>query len=302
MTTTAGRREVEVGATSAIRRPAETGRARIRLSSVGRHALLCLVAFTFMVPFYWLATSALKNNVEIFARPISWWPNPIRWQNFPAALTHEAFPFVRYVANSIFYAGAVTIGTVLSCAAVGYSFARLRFPGQNLLFVITVSTMMIPGIVTFIPTYVLFKNLGLLGTYAPLILPSFLGNAFFIFMMRQFYLTLPWELTEAAKVDGAGEFVIFWRIMLPLVKSAAMVVAVFTYLWTWHDFFGPLIYLADAKQYPLSLGLFAFRNRYYTEWDLMMAASTVATVPLVVVFFFTQRYFLEGIALTGIKG
>jgi multiple sugar transport system permease protein len=275
---------------------------RLRLLSVARHALLASFAFVFMVPFYWMITSALKDNDQIFRQPIVWWPDPIRWDNFSTALNYPGFPFWRFLWNSIYYAGFVTVGTVISCATVAYGFARLRFPGRDILFVITVSTMMIPGIVTFIPTFVLFKTLGLLGTYAPLIIPTFLGNAFFIFMLRQFFLGLPWELSDAARVDGAGEFRIFWQIMLPLVRSALMVVAVFTFLYTWHDFFGPLIYLSERNQYPLSLGLFAFRAQRTTEWAPMMAAATLATMPLVVVFFFTQRYFLDGITLTGIKG
>jgi multiple sugar transport system permease protein len=142
----------------------------------------------------------------------------------------------------------------------------------------------------------------LIGTYAPLIAPAFLGNAFFIFMMRQFFMTLSRELPEAARIDGAGEFLIFWRIILPLVRPALMVMAVFTFLWTWHDFFGPLIYLSDAQSYPISLGLYAFRGRRTTEWSLLMAASTLATLPLIALFFFTQRYFLEGLKFTGLKG
>jgi len=263
---------------------------------------LALVSLAFLVPFYWLIASALKDNAQIFARPIVWWPNPAHPENFARALTYPRFPFLRMLWNTIYYAGLVTLGTVISCAAVGYGFARMRFPGRNVLFVLTLSTMMIPGIVTFIPTYVLFKNLGLIGTYAPLIVPNFLGNAFYIFMLRQFFMTLPWELSDAARVDGASEWRIFWQIMLPLVRSALVVVAVFTFLGTWHDFFGPLIYLSDQSSYPLSLGLFAFKSQRTTEWALLMAASVVATLPLVVVFFFIQRYFLQGITLTGIKG
>jgi multiple sugar transport system permease protein len=270
--------------------------------SVARHALLSIVAFAFMIPFYWMVTSALKNNTEIFARPIRWFPTTLRWENFPNALTYPGFPFLRFLWNSIYFSGFVTIGTVISCAAVGYGFARMRFPGRDLLFTITIATMMIPSIVTFIPTFILFRSMGLLGSYAPLIFPAFLGNAFYIFMLRQFFIGLPWELSDAARVDGAGEFRIFWQIMLPLTRSALMVVAVFTFLYTWHDFFGPLIYLTDQSQYPLSLGLFAFRSQRTTEWALMMAASTLVTLPLIGVFFFTQRYFLEGIAVTGIKG
>ncbi len=276
--------------------------ARRRLVPVVRHALLAGVALLFMLPFYWMVISALKDNTEIFARPIQWWPRSMRWENFGTAMNYPGFPFLRLLWNSVYYSGTVTVGTVISCAAVGYGFARLRFPGRDLLFILTVATLMIPPIVTFIPTYVIFKNVNLLGTYAPLIIPNCLGNAFFIFLMRQFFKGLPWELSEAAKVDGAGELRIFWQIMLPLVRSALMVVAVFTFLYTWHDFFGPLIYLSDVSQYPLSLGLFAFRAQRTTEWALLMAASTLATAPLVVLFFFTQRYFLGGIAMTGIKG
>jgi multiple sugar transport system permease protein len=276
--------------------------ARHWASTLSRHALLGVVSVAFMVPFYWMIASALKDNSQIFARPIVWWPDPVHWDNFSKAMNYPGFPFVRFLLNSLYYAGFVTFGTVLSCAAVAYGFARLRFPGRDALFLLTIATMMIPGIVTFIPTYVLFKTFGVIGTYAPLIIPSFLGNAFFIFMLRQFFMGLPWELSDAARVDGASEWRIFWQIMLPLVRSALLVVAVFTFLGTWHEFFGPLIYLSDNSQYPLSLGLFAFRSQRTTEWSLMMAASTLATLPLVIVFFLAQRSFLQGITLTGLKG
>ncbi len=276
--------------------------SRRRLLSIGRHILLLSVAAVFMLPFYWMVASALKDNNQIFAYPIKWWPDPVRWENFPTAINYPRFPYLRMLWNSVYYSGAVTVGTVLSCAAVGYGFARLRFPGRDVLFVLTIATLMIPPIVTFIPTYVLFKQFGLLGTYAPLILPNCLGNAFYIFMLRQFFMGLPWELSDAARVDGAGEFRIFWQIMLPLVRPALMVVAVFTILYTWHDFFGPLIYLSDESQYPLSLGLFAFRAQRTTEWALLMTGATLVTLPLIIVFLFTQRYFLEGITMTGIKG
>jgi multiple sugar transport system permease protein len=291
-------RPAQNAGTAPIRRPA----ARHQISALSRHALLGVVSAAFMVPFYWMIVSALKDNSQIFARPIVWWPNPVHWDNFGRAMNYPGFPFLRFLWNSLYYAGFVTIGTVLSCAAVAYGFARLRFPGRDWLFVLTVSTMMIPGIVTFIPTYVLFKTFGMIGTYAPLIIPSFLGNAFFIFMLRQFFMSLPWELSDAARVDGASEWRIFWQIMLPLVRSALLVVAVFTFLGTWHEFFGPLIYLSEKSQYPLSLGLFAFRAQRTTEWSLMMAASTLATLPLVIVFFLAQRSFLQGITLTGLKG
>jgi multiple sugar transport system permease protein len=269
---------------------------------LARHLLLIAVAALLLLPFYWMLVSALKSNNEIFARPLQWWPDPVQWQNVGKTIGSRYFPYLRLLANSIFFAGGVTIGTVLSCAAVGYGFARLRFPGRDILFGITLATLMIPPIVTFIPTYVLFSKLGLIGGYTPLILPAFFGNAFFIFMMRQFFLGIPGDLADAARIDGAGEFRIFWQIMLPLVRPALMVVAVFTLLYTWHDFFGPLIYLQDKATFPLSLGLYAFKSQRTADWANIMMGSFLTTLPLIIVFLFTQRYFLRGIATTGLKG
>ncbi len=272
------------------------------IGPLARHALLIAVAALLLLPFYWMLNSAFKSNNEIFAYPIQWWPDPIRWDNIAATIGSRYFPVLRLLGNSVYFAGGVTIGTVLSCAAVGYGFARLRFPGRDVLFTITIATLMIPPIVLFIPTYVLFAKFQLTGTYAPLILPAFFGNAFFIFMMRQFFFGIPWDLSDAARIDGAGEFRIFWEIMLPLVRPALMVVAVFTLLYTWHDFFGPLIYLQDASQYPLSLGLYAFKSQRTADWASIMMGSFLTTLPLIVVFLFTQRYFLRGITTTGLKG
>jgi multiple sugar transport system permease protein len=289
----------------ATRLDAITATARVRRARLGplaRHALLIAVAAILLLPFYWMLVSALKSNNEIFARPLQWWPDPIQWKNFGDTIGSRYFPYLRLLGNSVFFAGGVTIGTVLSCAAVGYGFARLRFPGRDLLFGITLATLMIPPIVTFIPTYVLFSKLQLIGGYTPLILPAFFGNAFFIFMMRQFFLGVPRDLSDAARIDGAGEFRIFWQIMLPLVRPALMVVAVFSLLYTWHDFFGPLIYLQDKSQFPLSLGLYAFKSQRTAEWAKIMMGAFLTTLPLIIVSLFTQRYFLRGIATTGLKG
>jgi multiple sugar transport system permease protein len=272
------------------------------LSPLFRHALLILISIAFLFPFYWMVASALKSNDQIFAVPPQWIPNPIHWENFITALDFPGFPYFRLLWNSVFYSGMVTIGTVISCAAVGYGFARLKFPGRDFLFAITLATLMVPPIVTYIPTYILFAKLELTGSYAPLIIPKFLGDAFFIFMIRQFFMGVPWELSDAARIDGAGEFRIFWEIMLPLVRPALIVVAVFSILYTWHDFFGPLIYLQDRDQYPLTLGLFAFQSQRTLEWPLIMAGATLTTLPMVIVFMFTQRYFIRGIATTGLKG
>jgi len=272
------------------------------LLPVLRHLILIAVTIVFLLPFYWMLISALKEDTQVFSNPIKWFPDPIRWQNFPEAFNYQGFPFLKFLRNSIYYSGMVTVGTVLSCSLAGYAFARLRFPGRDFLFSLTVASLMIPGIVTFIPVFLLFRQLNWLGGYKPLIVPAFFGNAFFIFMMRQFFRGMPGELADAARVDGANALTIFWHIMLPLVRPALIVMAVFTFLWTWHEFFGPLIYLSEQDQYPLSLGLFAFRSRRTTEWGLMMAGASLATFPLVIVFFFAQRYFLEGIKMTGLKG
>jgi multiple sugar transport system permease protein len=265
-----------------------------------QHLLLAGAALVMLVPFYWMLISSLKTNAQIFVQPVEWLPSPPRWSNYKDALTYPGFNFLRLLWNSVYYSGLTTIGTVISSAFVGYGLARFNFPGRNLLFGVTIATLIIPGVVTFIPTYVLFQKVGLLGSYAPLILPAFLGNAFWIFMLRQFFLGIPRELIDAARMDGANEFRIFWQIMLPLIKPALIVVAVFTLLTTWNDFFGPLIYLSDPDSYPLSLGLYAFRAQRSTEWAMLMAASVLVTIPVILLFSVGQRYFMTGIKTTGL--
>lgn len=275
---------------------------RAVVGSISRHTILVSMSALFLLPFYWMVSSALKDDTQILSSQLRWWPDPVHWSNLSRLMDYPGFPFLRMLGNSLFYSGSVTIGTVLSSAAVGYGFAKMRFPGRNVLFGITMATLMIPPFIMFIPTYVMFKEMHLIGSYAPLIIPQCMGSAFFIFMMRQFFKTLPTELSDAARVDGAGEFRIFWQITLPLVKPALAVVAVFTFVGTWNDFFGPLVYLSNSDLHPLSLGLFAFQAQRTTEWALLMGASTLVTIPLILLFAFTQRYFLNGISLTGIKG
>ncbi len=278
--------------------------ARVRKGTFAflTHVVLSATAALFVIPFLWLVITSLKPLNQVFTDPPRWIPNPIVWQNYVEALTSPAFPFLRLLRNTLFYSVFSTLGVVISCAIVAYAFARMEFWGRDLLFSITLSTMMLPGIVTLIPTYVLFRVFGWVGTYAPLIVPYFFGSAFNIFLLRQFLMTIPWELTDAARVDGANEFVILWKILLPLVRPALMVVAVFHFMWTWNDFMGPLIYLDDASEYPLVLGLYAFQTRFGVKWNLMMAASLSVTFPLIALFFAAQRQFIEGITLTGLKG
>jgi multiple sugar transport system permease protein len=272
------------------------------LGAISRHLLLSSLALIWMIPFYWLVITSLKPLNQVFTKPLRWTPDPILWSNYVEALTNPTFPFFQLLSNSLFYSILSTVGVTLSCAIVAYGFARLRFRGRDFLFAVTLATLMLPGVVTLIPTYIIFRKLGLVGSYGPLVIPPFFGDAFYIFLLRQFFKTLPWELTDAARVDGASELLIFWKIMLPLIRPAVLVVVVFNFLYTWNDFMGPLIYLNDNLKFPLSLGLYAFQTKYETEWNLMMAAALVVTLPLITLFFIAQKQFIEGITLTGTKG
>jgi ABC-type glycerol-3-phosphate transport system permease component len=191
---------------------------------------------------------------------------------------------------------------VFSCSLVAFAFDRLRWWGRDFWFVCSLGTLMIPYPVTLIPLYLIFSKLGWVNSFKPLIIPNYLGSAFFIFLLRQFFLNIPLDLSDAARMDGARELQIYWRIVMPLAKPALVTVALFTFLGTWNDFLGPLIYLTDGSKYTLAVGLAAFRGQYRTQWDLMMAAATVVTVPVIIVFLFAQKQFIEGITLTGLKG
>ena len=271
-------------------------------SSLFSHTVLLLLSMVFIIPFVWLVLTSLKPEAQVFTDPLQWIPRPFQWSNYRDALTHPSFPFFRLLGNTLFYAGGSTIGVVYSSALVAYGFSRIKFWGRDTLFLVTIATMLLPAAVTLIPRYILFFNLGWVGTYAPLIVPYFLGNAFNIFLLRQFMLTVPWELSDAARIDGANEFVIFSKIILPMVRPALIVVAILHFMYTWNDFFEPLIYLNDPKQYTLVLGLYAFQtNRARIVWSLMMAAAVTVTGPLIGLFFAAQRYFVDGISLTGNK-
>ncbi len=270
------------------------------LSRIAIYVLLTLGSVTILVPFVWTVSTSLKTEKQTLEFPPTWIPNPIAWENYSTALT--ARPFDRYYINSAFIAIASTIGQVLSSAVVAFGFARLRFKGRNTLFLIVLSTMMIPFHVMIIPRFVLFKHLGWLDTYYPLILPNFFGSAFSIFLLRQYFLTIPLELDDAAKIDGAGYVRIFLHIIVPTSRSALGVVAVFEFLESWRDFFGPLIYLSSEAKYTVPIGLYTFRTEYFTEWHLFMAASATAMLVPLLVFFIAQKYFIGGIALVGSGG
>lgn len=265
------------------------------------HAVMLTIAAIFLMPFYWMTISAFKNNAEIFASPVAWFPSPVRWSNITDLLSRTDFPFLLQFGNSVFYAGSVAVAVCFSCSLAAYSFGCLRWRGRNIVFGLTLCALLLPGIVTFLPVYLGWSALGLNGTYWPLIAPSLLGDAFYIFMLRQFFLGVPRELMDAARLDGASEFRIWWQIVLPQVRTALVIVALFAVVYTWNEFFGPLIYLQDRDKFPLSLGLFTFQSQRAAEWSVSMVGALLTALPMVILFLLTQRLFHRGLSSGRLK-
>lgn len=269
---------------------------------------LVLLSAMFLFPFLWLLSTALKPIEETMTSPPTWIPSKFLWGNFYEAVTRgqEALgypPFLIYARNTLVLCTLIVAGTVASNSLVAYSFARLKWPGRDWAFGVTLATMMVPFPVLMVPTFALFRNLDWIGTYRPLWVPAWFGSAFSIFLLRQFFRTIPFELSEAAKLDGASEWRIFRDVILPLSKPALAVVALFSFMGAWNDFIGPLIYLLDQKSFTLSLGLQFYQSQHGgTQWNLLMAASSIVIAPVIILFFFTQRLFIQGIAITGLKG
>lgn len=276
-----------------------TGWPRI-LATAGSHLVLIALGALFALPFAWLLMTALKSDSQVFAIPPVWLPNPIRWANFPRALGY--IPFAQYTLNTLRICALTVVGTVLSCSLVAYSLARIPWRGRNLVFYTLVATMILPGQVTMVPTFAIFRSLHWIGTILPLVVPSWFGSAFNIFLLRQFFMTIPPELSDAARIDGCSELGIYGRIVLPLSKPALATVGLFTFIGAWNDFLGPLLYLTDERTYTLSIGLQRFVSQHGAEWSMLMAAASIMTIPIIIVFFFAQRTFIQGITLTGIKG
>lgn len=280
-------------------------RSAARTSALARAVvflLLVLGAIAFMMPYWVMMVMSFKTPGDI-ARTEAWtWPKEFTWDNYLQIFTTPQVEFFGFFKNSIIVSGLTVIGVTISSAIVAYAFARLKFAGRDRLFILLLSTMMLPYIVTLIPTFVMFANLGWVNTFAPLTVPAFLGGgAYNIFLLRQFFRTLPRELDEAALLDGAGHWSIFTRIVAPLSKPALITVALFTFIYSWRDFLGPLIYLNDPDKHTLELGLQTFRSLNDEKWNLIMAGSVVVSLPLVIVFFIGQRFFVKGIAMTGGK-
>ncbi len=263
-------------------------------------ALVFLSVVIIGVPVGWVFLTSLKDAKQIFAFPPVLWPDPVRWDNYANVITN--LPFLRFAANSLFIAIMSILGRILSCSLVAFAFARLRFPGRDLLFMLLLSTMMIPQQITLIPTFALFQKLGWVGSYLPLIVPSFFGDAFFIFLMRQYIMTIPRDLDEAARIDGASTWGIFLHIVMPLCLPPIVLITVLTFLWKWNDFLNPLIYISNYDDFTIQLGLNMLKGRFTIQWGMIMAGSLLAMSPCVIIYFLTQKYLIGGIANVGIKG
>jgi ABC-type glycerol-3-phosphate transport system permease component len=285
-----------------------TGVGALRVRGLGGHALayafLLLLVAIVILPFGWMITVALKpNNAPVFTLPPEWFPTEYwHWENFRLALVDSTQPFGRYFLNTTMIVFFNIIGTLFSCSLAAYAFARLQFRGSELLFNILIITMLVPWQALIIPQFLLFFNLGWYGTYLPLIVPSFTGGAFYIFLIRQYMRTFPRDLDDAARIDGASYFRIYWDIILPLSRPVLMVVVVFVFLGGWSDLLGPLIYLNETNQFTLAIGLANFVHTSGTEWNLLMAANLITILPILVVYYFAQGRLIGGIASVGMKG
>jgi multiple sugar transport system permease protein len=277
------------------------GRRRNPVRRLLTIALLCVFAFIMLMPFVWLVSSSLKPQIQIFQYPPQWIPNPILWQNYVDALTYK--PFLLYFKNSFIIAALNVAAVVLTSSFCAYGFARIRFAGRKIMFSIVIGTLFLPPVIVLVPQFIMFTRLGWVNSFAPLTVPLFFGGgAFNVFLLRQFFQTIPEDLADAARIDGCSEFGIYWRIMMPLAKPALITVGIFTVLNAWNDLLGPLLYLRSPDLYTVAVGLATFRGTLATRWDLQMAASTAMTLPVIILFFFAQRYFIRGIVMTGLKG
>jgi multiple sugar transport system permease protein len=278
-----------------------------KANQVGRtviYIILVVGAIFMFAPFAFLISSSLKNELQVFQFPIQWIPDPVRWMNYIEALTDK--PFLTYFKNTMIIAIFNQIAILGTASLCGYGFARIQFPGRDLWFGIALATMMIPYYVTMVPQFILFTRLGWQDTYLPLIVPYFFGGgAFNVFLFRQFFRTIPEDFSDAARMDGCSEFGIFWRIFVPLSTPVFITVAIFTFMGSWNDFIGPLLYINTPEKFTIALGLATYRSMLgvgRTRWDLLMAASVSMTAPVVMLFFVVQRYFIKGVVMSGIKG
>jgi multiple sugar transport system permease protein len=305
--------KASVAATRHVRAVGQSARKRRGLvwwiGQVLKYLLIILLSVSFIIPLFWMVATSLKTSQQIIAIPPIWIPHPIRWANYAEAWATDKYPL--YLFNTIFrYALPVTLLSVFSNVVVAYGFARLRWPGRETLFSILLATMMIPGQVYMVPLYIIYRSLGWVNTYYPLTVPAIFASAYYVFLLRQFFRTIPDELAEAARIDGASEWGILWRIVLPLVRPAVAVIALSTFTGAWNDYMGPLIYISRTELYPFSLALGRLSGTLSQVgavnkglfYSYQMAISAIFTIPVIFLFYFAQRTFIEGIKLTGIKG
>jgi len=283
-----------------FRQPLLSRRGRRWLGNGATYLVMTTLALIFMIPLFWMISTSLKARWEVFAWPPQWIPETLHWENYRVAF--EKYPLGRFMLNTAFLVVVNIAAELLSVPLVAYGFARLRFPGKRVLFLIMLGTMMLPGHIKLIPLFAIYSRLGWIDTYWPLVVPAFFGSPFFIFLMVQYMRTLPPELDDAARIDGASTWGILYRVLLPLCKPPLTIVLVFTFLWSWNEFMHPLIFLNSFEKFPIQVGLAFFRGRYSVEWNLFMAATLVSTLPILVLYFFSQKQLIGGIASVGLKG
>jgi len=298
--------EESSGASPMIARPKRHQRSWQILRSTVSHAVVILGGLFILIPFFWMVSASLKTESEAFQLPPTWIPTEFIWGNYEQAL-FAYVPFGRYFLNTLIITGGVLAGRLMTASLVAFAFARMRFFGRNALFILVLSTLMVPHQVTIIPLFIIYKQVGWLDTYWPLIAPAwFGGGAFFIFLLRQFIMTVNSELDDAARIDGCGWFSIFWRIVLPLITPALAAVAIFSFLWTWNDFFNPVIFLRNHDKFTLAVGLYFFSKfaspTMQPRITEVMAGATIIMIPPLLLFFFAQKYFIQGVVFSGIKG
>ena len=264
------------------------------------YLFLLIFAMGFLLPFFFLLTGSFKTSSELFSVPFRWFPKRITLENYQQVFTK--IPFFRYLKNTVIIVVLNIIGALASNSLIAYGFSRLRWPGRDKIFIIVIATMILPYQVTLIPLYLMYTKIGWIGTFLPLTLPGFFGNAFFIFLMRQFLVGIPKELTESARIDGAGEFTIFLKLMMPISKPVLATVAIMSFMNSWKDFLGPLVFLGSDRLYTLSLAASMLRSNLNPNWELLLALGVVMVLPVLILFFVLQKYFIQGITMSGIKG
>jgi multiple sugar transport system permease protein len=286
-------------ASRVARRPPRSVRRKKLLIAIADHSILIALAIMFLAPFVFIVLTSLMTTDQALSTNL--WPDPLHLKNY--ADVFDAAPILTYGLNSFIYAGLATVGVIVSSVPVAYALARLRWRWRNAAFIVVLATMMLPAQVTVVPLYVLFSKLHLVGSLAPLIIPNWLGDAFSIFLLRQFFMTIPEEYADAARVDGAGELRVMLLVVARLAKPAIAAVALFAFLYAWNDFFGPLLYTGENESHwTLSVGLSQFHTIHQVQWNLTMAATLLFMAPVIALFFAAQKAFVEGVTLTGVKG